>query len=91
MVLTEVLQNAMEHGFPDGRPGTIEVAVGRTPAGLEVRVTDDGVGLPPGFDPAASSSLGLSIVRTLIGELGGTLQMSRREDASGTVVVLTVR
>jgi two-component system, sensor histidine kinase PdtaS len=90
MVLTEVLQNAMEHGFPDGRAGTIEVTASRTPAGLEVRVTDDGVGLPPGFDPEASSSLGLSIVRTLIGELAGSLQMDRREGSTGTLVVLTL-
>ncbi|WP_457111668.1 sensor histidine kinase [Marmoricola sp. URHA0025 HA25] len=90
MVLTEVLQNAMEHGFPDGRAGTIEVAAGRTPTGLSVCVTDDGVGLPADFDPETSSSLGLSIVRTLIGELGGSLQITRRQDGSGTLVELAL-
>jgi two-component sensor histidine kinase len=90
MVLTEVLQNAMEHGFPDGRPGTIEVAATSTPAGLEVRVSDDGVGLPAGFDLDESSSLGLSIVRTLVGELGGKLRMACRDDGTGTVVELTL-
>ena len=90
MVLTEVLQNAMEHGFPDGRSGTIEVAVTSTGAGLEVLVTDDGVGLPDDFDPERSRSLGLSIVQTLLGELGGTLHIARRDDASGTVVGLVL-
>jgi two-component sensor histidine kinase len=90
MVLTEVLQNAMEHGFPDGRSGTIDVAVTSTPAGLEVRISDDGVGLPAGFDLDESSSLGLSIVRTLIGELGGKLRMACRDDGTGTVVELTL-
>jgi two-component sensor histidine kinase len=90
MVLTEVLQNAMEHGFAGGRPGTIEVAARNTDAGLDVHVVDDGVGLPDGFDLATSSSLGLSIVRTLVGELGGTLQIGRREDGPGTVVGLTL-
>jgi two-component sensor histidine kinase len=90
MVLTEVLQNAMEHGFPDGRSGTIDVAVTSTPAGLEVRISDDGVGLPAGFDLDESSSLGLSIVRTLIGELGGKLRMTCRDDGTGTVVELTL-
>ena len=43
---------------------------------LEAVVTDDGRGLPPGFDPTRSSSLGLSIVRTLVeSELGGVLQI----------------
>jgi two-component system, sensor histidine kinase PdtaS len=90
MVLTEVLQNAMEHGFADSRPGTVEVTATRSSAGLQVRVTDDGVGLPADFDAESSSSLGLSIVRTLVGELGGTLQIGRRVDTTGTVVELTL-
>jgi two-component system, sensor histidine kinase PdtaS len=90
MVLTEVLQNAMEHGFADSRPGTVEVTATRSSAGLQVRVTDDGVGLPADFDAESSSSLGLSIVRTLVGELGGTLEIGRRVDTTGTVVELTL-
>jgi signal transduction histidine kinase len=51
---------------------------------LEVRVRDDGRGLPPGFDPAASTGLGLQIVRTLVdSELGGTLSL-RPEPGGGT-------
>ena len=90
MVLTEVLQNAMEHGFPDGRPGTIVVAATSTPTGLEVRISDDGVGLPAGFDLDESSSLGLSIVRTLVeSELDGLLEIGP-SPAGGTRVSLDV-
>jgi len=75
MVLTEVLQNAVEHGFGGG-PGTITVTANRARGRLRVRVDDDGVGLPAGFDVAVSTSLGLSIVRTLVeSELGGTLSL----------------
>ena len=90
MVLTEVLQNAMEHAFVEGRAGTVEVAARNTDATLEVRVVDDGIGLPVDFDPASSSSLGLSIVRTLVSELGGTLRIDRRDQESGTAVPGTV-
>jgi two-component sensor histidine kinase len=83
MVLTEVLQNAMEHGFPEGRTGAVDVTATNTDGALEVRVVDDGVGVPAGFDPAASSSLGLSIVRTLVGELGGSLRITRRDEEPG--------
>jgi two-component sensor histidine kinase len=90
MVLTEVLQNAMEHGFPDGRSGTVQVQASTSttepePA-LVIRVVDDGVGLPTGFDPATSTSLGLSIVRSLVAELGGTLRIGPRADGVGTAV-----
>jgi two-component sensor histidine kinase len=90
MVLTEVLQNAMEHAFPDGRTGQVDVAVSTGEHGLVVRVSDDGVGLPADFDPEATSSLGLSIVRTLVGVLGGSLRFDRRPDGGGTVVELTL-
>ena len=94
MILTEVLQNAMEHAFEEGRAGAVEVHAANVDGRLEVRVTDDGVGLPEGFDPAQSASLGLSIVRTLVGELGGTLRIARRdrsgEEGPGTLVELTL-
>jgi len=81
MVLTELLQNAVEHGFA-GRSGHITVTVSRVAGRLEVTVDDDGVGLPEGFDAEASGNLGLSIVRTLVeSELGGMIRMGTR--ASG--------
>ncbi|MEU5834636.1 histidine kinase N-terminal domain-containing protein [Streptomyces diacarni] len=82
MVLTEVLQNAIEHGFGSGEQGTVEVravrgaASVRDEARLLVTVEDDGRGLPDGFDPRSAGNLGLQIVRTLVeGELGGTFDM----------------
>lgn len=82
MVVTEVLQNAVEHGYPDqGVPvdsttfpiqlekpdrGRIVMSVVRAPGRLHVDVVDDGVGLPVGFDLDGSTNLGLSIVRTLV-------------------------
>ncbi|MGO4255336.1 sensor histidine kinase [Marmoricola sp. RAF53] len=91
MVITEVLQNAMEHGFPDERAGTVEVLAGEEDRVLSVRVVDDGIGLPAGFDPAGLSSLGLSIVRTLVAELGGSLTIGPRADGTGTEVAFAFR
>jgi two-component sensor histidine kinase len=76
MTLTELVQNAVEHAYPDGRAGEIDVLVERGPERLDVDVVDDGAGLPEGFDLQASTRLGLQIVRTLVaGELGGTLAL----------------
>jgi two-component sensor histidine kinase len=92
MVVTELLQNAAEHAFPEGEPGSIELVAEREGDGLVVRVRDDGVGLPDGFDQAASDGLGLQIVRTLVTtELGGTLTMGPPADGGrGTEVVLNL-
>jgi two-component system, sensor histidine kinase PdtaS len=87
MVLNEVLQNAVQHGFGGGA-GTIEVHAQRRDGRLLVCIDDDGCGLPAGFDVRSSTSLGLSIVRTLVeSELDGRLEMGVG-DAGGTRVTV---
>ncbi|MBO0847213.1 MAG: histidine kinase N-terminal domain-containing protein [Nocardioides sp.] len=93
MVLTELLQNAVQHGYPHDEAGaavagTITMAPERIAGRLRVTVDDDGVGLPEGFDPDTSLNLGLSIVRTLVeSELGGMLELRPRPDRGARVVV----
>ena len=89
MVLTQVLQNAAEHGFGAGM-GTVVVRAVRAAGRLTLTVTDDGKGLPEGFDLDASPGLGLSIVRTLVeSELDGQLAV-RACAGGGTRVVVDV-
>jgi two-component sensor histidine kinase/PAS domain-containing protein len=83
MVLTELIQNAIEHGYGPGESGAVEVGAVRQEAAEEggserllITVQDDGRGLPHGFDPVRTGNLGLQIVRTLVvGELGGEFDM----------------
>ncbi len=92
MVLTELLQNAVEHGYA-GRTeaatgGRIVMTAGRARERLRVAVDDDGVGLPAGFDVRGSVSLGLSIVRTLVeSELAGRLEIGPGGGRGTRVVV----
>jgi two-component sensor histidine kinase len=88
MVLTELLQNAMEHGFGPAEHGRVEVGATRAPGKLVITVQDDGRGLPAGFDPQRAGNLGLQIVRTLVvGELGGSFGMLPVPEG-GTRIVL---
>ncbi|MDQ0293291.1 two-component sensor histidine kinase [Streptomyces sp. DSM 41037] len=94
MVLTEVLQNALEHGFGPGETGEVEVSAvrggTRKDARLLITVQDNGVGLPEDFDAHTAGNLGLQIVRTLVeGELGGTFDMSGAP-GGGTRVLLDI-
>jgi two-component sensor histidine kinase len=89
MVLTEVMQNAVEHAFPEGS-GRISLRVLRLAGRLEVTVDDDGTGLPADFDPVSSGNLGLSIVRTLVeSELGGVITLGTNPEG-GTRVDLDI-
>lgn len=83
LVITELCQNAIEHGIADGS-GTVRVRPTSTDGRLRVEIVDDGRGLPPTFSMDALSSLGLSIVSTLLAELDGTLQLGPNPAGQGT-------
>ena len=91
MVITELVQNAIEHAFdPVGRQGSVVIRSERSARWLDVIVHDDGRGMPDGFSLEKSDRLGLQIVRTLIAaELDGSLGMHAAE-GGGTDVVLRV-
>ena len=86
LVLTELIQNAVEHAFV-ARGGTVTVELKREAGVLRLRVSDDGGGLPEGFSLDTGSHLGLQIVRTLISELRGSIEIDADQ---GTTVVLTI-
>ena len=83
MMITELCQNAVEHGL-EGGAGRIEVRPDASAEGMVIDVVDDGTGLPDGFRLGNQTSLGLAIISTLVGDLGGTLEIGNREDGHGT-------
>jgi two-component sensor histidine kinase len=70
LALLECVNNALEHAFAGGG-GVVRVSMRRVGPLQVLTVADDGRGLPEGFDLEASGALGLKIVRTLAGQLGG--------------------
>jgi two-component system, sensor histidine kinase PdtaS len=77
VVLTELLQNAVDHAFDHRKgPGRLVVSLANDGEHLTIRVVDDGAGLPGDFALEKADGLGLSIVRTLVTtELAGTITM----------------
>jgi two-component sensor histidine kinase len=74
LVATELLSNALEHGFPEGRRGRIRVSLAEVAPGRALlTIRDDGAGLPEGFDLQRSRSLGLMIAKQFAGQLGAEL------------------
>jgi two-component system, sensor histidine kinase PdtaS len=84
LVLSELVQNAVEHAFP-GRDGRVEVRLVRDAGKLDLTVTDDGVGVPEEWDLDRDAHLGLQIAKTLLeSELGGSLAVHRSGPEGGT-------
>jgi PAS domain S-box-containing protein len=73
LLVNELVTNAFDHAFPDGSAGTVTIGIAIDGDTASIRVEDDGVGLPPGLDIEAPTSLGLQLVPLLVEQLGGTL------------------
>jgi two-component sensor histidine kinase len=65
LIVNELIQNAVEHGYEHKDEGTIVVRLLQSDDSMTIEIEDDGEGLPEGFDPARGG-LGLQIIRTLV-------------------------
>jgi two-component sensor histidine kinase len=89
LILCEILTNALKYSHPSGVPVRISLLCEASSNGaLQVTVSDDGIGLPEGFDTTKDGGLGFQIIRMLTTELGGTLDVF--SDNLGSTFRLTV-
>jgi two-component sensor histidine kinase len=78
LVLNEMIQNAVEHGFEHSSEGEIHITVEEDDDEIGVWVSNNGDPLPPNFDPIKGGQLGLQIIRSLSGALGGAFKIEDR-------------
>jgi two-component sensor histidine kinase len=83
-IVNELITNAAKFAR-----GDITVHVESSADALSLSVADDGPGLPPGFDPAASKGLGMKIIQSLVRQNGGMLNFARGGDGRGTRTTVT--
>jgi two-component system CheB/CheR fusion protein len=86
LILTELLTNVLQHAFPAGQQGDVSIiwhAEGEDRQLLMVQ--DTGIGIAPGTDLTGEDSLGMGIVRALVDQLGGSIQV---DHVGGTTVTI---
>jgi PAS domain S-box-containing protein len=87
LLVSELISNSLQHAFPADRSGEIRVSL--DPVGddkLMLAVSDNGVGLPPELGLEHPQSLGLQLVRMLVDQLQGQVELDRD---GGTTVKVT--
>ena len=87
LIANELISNAIKYAFPAGRTGVITIAGRDTGTSLEFTISDDGTGLPEGFDWRSTKTMGLHIVTMLTDQLGGAISL---EKGAGTVFRLAI-
>jgi PAS domain S-box-containing protein len=81
LIVNELLTNAVKHGLAGRDSGAIRVRLERDGPMVHITVEDDGAGLPPGFHPDATRTLGMQLVVQLTRQLRGTLSFASGEGA----------
>ncbi len=81
LIVNELLSNALKHAFVGRKEGEIKVNLTASEEGrINLTVSDDGVGLPPGFDIDTTRTLGLRLIKILTeDQLEGTLEVISKE------------
>ncbi len=79
LILTELISNCLKYAFPNGESGEIKVDfhsyTGVDTNKFRLTVSDNGVGLPPDFDPKKSDSLGIMLIYSLSEQISAELKL----------------
>ena len=82
-IVSELVTNSAKY-----TDGNIVVHVADGPETHSLSVSDEGFGLPDGFDPAHSKGLGMNILRSLVKQIGGSMHFSPGPGNKGTSVMV---
>jgi len=92
LLLTELVTNAAKHAYPDGRSGVIDVTLSQGADQVAVlSVEDEGLGLPPSFDPKGGAGLGIRLVQALVAQTKSTLTTETKSPGTRFVVEIPIR
>lgn len=88
IVINELLTNILKHAFSSAGHGHVAVDLTVEENGVLLRITDNGRGLPDGFDLGKTNSFGLMIVKMLAKQLDGvfTIENSPSGGTRSTLV-----
>jgi PAS domain S-box-containing protein len=78
LIVNELITNALKHGFPGERHGTIWTHLSQdTGQHVSLSVSDDGIGIPEDMEIEKGTTLGLQLVTLLSQQVGADLSIER--------------
>jgi two-component sensor histidine kinase len=76
LILNEAISNAIKYAFPGERKGVVQISFRhKEGCACELKISDNGIGLPDGFRPQLTKSLGMSLMTGLTEQLDGNIRM----------------
>lgn len=85
LILNELVSNSLKYAFPAGK-GTLKIVFKGEGENLFLSVKDDGVGISAGIDIKKTDTLGLTLIRSLVEQVGGKLTVGSSHGTEVCVV-----
>lgn len=82
LILNELISNALKYAYPDSSEGEISLELKKNGDHVDLRISDNGCGLPETVDPYTSDSMGFTLVRMLAEQIGAELSFENSNGAS---------
>jgi PAS domain S-box-containing protein len=80
LLLNESVVNIYKHAFKNMDNGEISIGMKLTDGNIDIKIADNGVGLPDGFDKETNGSMGLILIETLTKQLNGNYTLQNGEE-----------
>lgn len=78
LILNELISNSLKYAFEGKQNGEINISLHkRENEKLEMIVSDNGIGLPPDFSWENANTLGIELIKTLVEQINGTVEIKR--------------
>ncbi len=87
LIINELITNSLKYAFKGRKNGNLSITASEDTKTLTLTVADNGVGIPEGITLENQTSLGLRLVRTLTGQLHGTVVIDRSEGTKFVFVI----
>jgi len=76
LIVNELITNSLKYAFSNNEDGEIKINLQKVEDQIELEYSDNGIGIPDGFDWKNASTLGLKLVRTLVeNQLDGSIDL----------------
>jgi two-component sensor histidine kinase len=87
LIINELVSNSLKHAFPQEKKGKVSIKIDEDIGKqFTLIVSDNGVGFPQGMDIQNTDTLGMQLVRELVKQLEGTIELDRND---GTTFKIT--
>lgn len=88
LITNELISNALKHAFINQKDGKILLTLKEIDGILELRVTDNGIGLPDGNLPQNGESLGVNLIQSFAEKLEADISINNE---AGTDILFRIK